>query len=143
MNFEAIGVSPPFNTLGHPQASGHCDRLVKSTKNIFNKQAYNSPCSWRKYVEAAVWALHESLNETTGVAPYLLVFGHLPKGPLSVLKEHWSGESDLPLDLGKSTTEYLQDLKNKLETAQVYAETHTNQTQQRCTHHSKLGSHDR
>jgi transposase InsO family protein len=100
-----LGVSPRFNTPGHPQASGLCERLVQSTKNIISKLAHNSPRSWHKYVDAAMWALREVPNETTGVAPYMLVFGHLPKGPLAILKEHWRGETDLPLDLGKSTAD--------------------------------------
>jgi len=40
-------------------------------------------------------------SETTGVPPSVMAFGHLPRGPLAVLKETWSGEIDLPLDLGK------------------------------------------
>jgi hypothetical protein len=66
-----------------------------------------------------MWALREVPNETTGVAPFVLVYGHLPKGPLAILKEHWCGETDLPLNLGKSTTEYLKDLRKKLETLKL------------------------
>jgi transposase InsO family protein len=135
-----LDVSPRFNTLGHPQASGLCERLVQSAKNIIGKLAHSSPRSWHKYVDATIWALREVPNETTGVAPYTLVFGHLPKGQLAILKEPWSGEADLPLDLGKSTTEYLQDFQGKLETARAYAAVHTKQAQQRYVHHYKLWS---
>jgi transposase InsO family protein len=138
-----LGVSPRFNTPGHPQASGLCERLVQSTKNIVSKLARNSPSSWHKYVNCAMWALREVPNETTGVAPFMLVFGHLPKGPLAILKEHWSGETDLPLDFGKSTTEYLADLRDKLETAQSYATSHTQRAQNRYANHYNLRSKDK
>jgi hypothetical protein len=51
----------------------------------------------QQYMEA----LLEVPIETTNVAPYM------------------------PIDLGKNTTEYLQDLRSKLETAGAYAEVHT------------------
>jgi ribosomal protein L21E len=138
-----LGVSPRFNTPGHPQASGLFERLVQSTKNIVSKLARNSPRSWHKYVNCAMWALREVPNETTGVAPFMLVFGHLPKGPLAILKEHWSGETDLPLDFGKSTTKYLADLRDKLETAQSYATSHTQRAQSRYANHYNLRSKDK
>ena len=54
-----LGVSPRFNTPGHPQASGLCVRLVQSTKNIIRKLAHSSPRSWHKYVDATMWVLRE------------------------------------------------------------------------------------
>jgi len=48
-----------------------------------------------------------STNETTGVSPFQAVFGIIPKRPLAILKEYWSGETDLPLNLSKGTAEYL------------------------------------
>jgi hypothetical protein len=77
--------------------------LFSRQKNIISKLAHDSPRNWHKFVNSATWALREVPNETTGVAPFMLVYGHLPKGPLAILKEHWSGEADLPLELGKST----------------------------------------
>ena len=47
---------------------------------------------WHKYVPMMVWALREVPNATTGVSPYLLVFGRVPRGPLTILNEVWSGD---------------------------------------------------
>jgi cobalamin biosynthesis Co2+ chelatase CbiK len=137
-----MGVSPQFNTPGHPQASGLCERLVQSTKNIISKLAHDSTRSWPKFV-SAMWTLREVPNETTGVAPFMLVYGHLPKSPLAILKEHWSGEADLPLELGKSTAEYLQGLCEKLALAQEYVETHIRKAQQRYARYYNLRSRDK
>jgi len=67
------------------------------------------------------WALRESVNETTGVPPWLLTFGRLPRGPLAVLKVTWTGEKDVPLSLGKGVVEYLRELRERLGDAERYA----------------------
>ena len=43
-----------------------------------------------------LFALRESVSETTGVAPYTLVYGRLHVGPLAVLKNMWINENDFP-----------------------------------------------
>jgi len=50
------------------------------------------------------------------------VFGKLPTGPLAILKETWTGDRELPTDLNKTAVE---DLRNKLEIAQQYANEHS------------------
>jgi transposase InsO family protein len=138
-----LGVSPRFNTPGHPQASGLCERLVQSTKRIIGKLAQDSPRSWHKYLNSTMWALREVPNETTGVSPFQAVFGILPKGPLAILKEHWCGETDLPLNLSKGTAEYLEDLRRKLEIAQSSVDSHTKLAQKRYAHYHNLRSRDK
>ena len=79
-------------------------------------------------------------SETTGVPPRVIAFGHLPRGPLAVLKETWSGEIDLPLDLGKNVVDYLRDLQDKLTLAQNYARSHGVRFQARYAAHYNLRS---
>ena len=74
-------------------------------------------------------ALREVSNSTTGVSPYKLVYGRDPRGPLTILKESWTGENEVSAILGKPMEEYLSDLKAKLEEAANFAEQHTKQAQ--------------
>ena len=71
-----------------------------------------------------------SVNETTCVAPYTLVYGRLPHGPLSVLKDVWLNEQNYPTPKNKSTSEFLKDLRERLEVARSYAETHAMKAQE-------------
>jgi len=77
----------------------------------------------------AMWCLHETINETTGVAPWTLVLGFLPRGPLAILKDSWCGEEDLPVNFGKNATTYLRELHEKLEIAKSYAASHAEREQ--------------
>ena len=55
-------------------------------------------------------AIRESVNGTTHVAPHLMVFGSLPRGPLTILKETWLGQRDLIDPKSKSIQKTLQFL---------------------------------
>jgi len=138
-----LGCQPRFSTPSHPQAAGLCERWVGTLKSMVSKVAQDHPRQWHQYLDYIVWALRETPNQTTGIQPWVLAFGYLPRGPLSILKESWTGERELPLDLGKSPTEYLAELRNNLETANAYADSHTTRAQQRYATHYNLRSRDK
>ena len=119
-----LGCSPRFNTPGHPEASGMVERFNQTCKNMLSHVVQEHGRQWHKYVPFIVWALREVPNATTGVSPYMLVYGRIPRGPLAVLKETWTGERELPPDLGRPVEEYLQDLREKLDSAAQYAKEH-------------------
>ena len=63
-------------------------------------------------------------HSTTGIPPSMLVWGRLPQGSLAALKDAMTGKMELPLNLGKTACEYIQDLRQNLEIAQNYAKGH-------------------
>jgi len=123
--------SANFNVPGRPQQTGLCERLIGTLKNLINKVASDNPKSWRKHLGFVLWAIRETPNETTGVPPALLVWGRVPRGPLAILKDTMTGKVELPLNLGKTASEYLEELRRNLEKAQDYATAHTEKAQQR------------
>jgi len=80
---------------------------------------------------------------STGVPPWVMVFGHLPRGPISILKESWCGERSLPLCLGKSSSDFLNDFRQHLEIAHDYAQSHSDREQQRYVARYNLRSADK
>jgi hypothetical protein len=114
-----LGVSPVFSTPYHPVSV--VKRCIQTLKNTIAKMAYDHKDSWVNYLGPSLWAIRSTVNESLGCPPYLLVFGSLPRGPLSILTETWSGNINVPPDLSKSAEEYLQTLKDRLEAAQRYA----------------------
>ena len=102
-------------------ASGMVERFNQTCKNMLSHIIQQHQRQWHKYLPLAVWALREVLNATTGTSPYMLVYGRTPRGPLAVLKETWTGERDVPVSLGKSVEAYMEELRDKLETAANFA----------------------
>ena len=83
-----------------------------------------SPREWHKVIPYIVWDYREVSNSTTGVAPYTQLYGRLSKGPLTILKDSLAGDLELPPNLGKSVTAYLQELKENLEISADFATKH-------------------
>ena len=61
------------------------------------------------------------MNSTTILAPYATV----PRGPLTILKNHWTGVEKLPVSFSISAIEYLREVQKKLEIAAKYASSHS------------------
>jgi len=61
----------------------------------------------------------------------LLAWGRVPRGPMAILKDTMTNKMKLPLNLGKTVSEYLEELRKNLELAQDYATAHTEKAQQR------------
>jgi hypothetical protein len=126
---ECFDCSPRFNTPAHPQASGTVERFNQTFKKMLHHAIATHERQWHKCVPFMLWALRESGNETTGLSPYTLLYGHTPRGTLHILKESWLGSKPLPPRLKKSETDYLTSLKQRLETVRDYAANHSEQAQ--------------
>jgi len=81
-----LGCCPQLNTPGDPEASGMAERFNQTYKNMLAHAVQKHQCQWHKYVPLMVWALREVPNATTGVSPYKLVYGRVPRGPLAILR---------------------------------------------------------
>jgi len=68
--------------------------------------------------------MREVPHSSTGISPWQLALGFTPRGPCAILKEAWTGETDLPPDLNSSVTDYLHELREKLAVANEYANEH-------------------
>ena len=87
LSFHHYCCSPRFNSPYHPSSTGLAERAVGNVKTIICKLAVEHPRDWHNVLTMVMWCLREVENETTGVAPWTLVMGHLPRGPLAILKE--------------------------------------------------------
>jgi len=121
--------SPRVNTLGHPEASGKIERFNQTCKNMLSHVVRDHHRQWHKYVPMIVWALRKVPDATTGVWPYMIVYGRVPRGPLAVLKETWAGKREILSGLGKPVEKYLLNLKKKLCEAASYADEHAGKQQ--------------
>ena len=62
---------------------------------------------------ALLFAVRETPNESTGYAPFRLIFGHAVQGPLTILHEIWT--ENVKSEEVKSTYQYMLDLQDKIQ----------------------------
>jgi hypothetical protein len=132
---QRLGVSPRFSIPLHAEGHGLAERYVGSIKQIISKLALDHTKQWRKVLPFVLWGMREVPNRTIGVHPNMLCFGRLLRRQLSILKESWTGERDIPIVGKRSIEEYLNDLKQKLIEARDYADEHSKIEQHRYVSH--------
>ena len=72
---------------------------------------------WDEWIPLLLFAARESIQESLGFSPFELVFGHLPWGPLKLLKECWLDD-----DSEKSVCMHVSDIQDKLRKANEFAQ---------------------
>ncbi|GFW67990.1 hypothetical protein TNCV_1617511 [Trichonephila clavipes] len=112
-----LGACPRFSTPYHPEGNGLIERWNQTLKNMLHYIIREEGRSWHRHIPFLLWAYREVPNATTGTPPFLLMYGIDPKGPLSILKSIWTGNTLLPLNMKGSVESYLEKLKEKLEVA--------------------------
>jgi len=105
------------------------ERFNQTCKKMFHHVIQQHGRQWHKFVPLMLWALREGQNATAGTSPYMLVYGRNPRGPLTILKESWTGENDTSASLAQSVADYLLDLKSKLSEAEEFAQSHNDAAQ--------------
>jgi len=138
-----LGCSPRFNTPGQPEASGLVKRFNQTCKNMLYHVIQQHGRQWHKILPLMTWAIHEVPFSTTGVSPYMLVYGRAPRGPLAVLKESWTGERDVSLHHNKPVEDYLVDLRDKLDAIADLATSHADRAQQNYADRYNLRARDK
>jgi hypothetical protein len=82
-----FNISPLFIIPTHASANGLSERIVQSLKNMICKMAVDHQDRWPSALVMALWALREIPCETTGCSLSMLVYGQVPHGPLSILRD--------------------------------------------------------
>lgn len=72
---------------------------------------------WDRFVSFLLWAYREVPHDTTGVSPFQMLYGRSPTGPLTVLKQSWTGDIPIPATLREAPAEYLHKLRMQTERA--------------------------
>ncbi|GFX28371.1 retrovirus-related Pol polyprotein from transposon 412 [Trichonephila clavipes] len=117
-------VSPRFSTPGHPESMGAVERWNRTLKDMLSKNVQEHGSDWDLHLPFLLFAYREIPHSTTGMSPFQLVYGRFPSGPISLLKEVWKGERNIPTTLSRSMEKYLEDLIEKLRKAhEIAAET--------------------
>ena len=109
-----LGTKVRFSTPYFPQGNAVVERWNGVIKGMIHHAIHNGVKEWHKMIPFSLSAYREVPNETTGVAPYEMIYGYQARGILSALRETWTGEYHKSQTWKKSTKDYLEKLKQQL-----------------------------
>lgn len=96
-----------------PQCNGLVEKFNFTLKSMLKKLAAEKPKEWDRYINSALFAYREAPQESLGFSPFELLYGRSVRGPLTILRELWSNETND--EEIKTTYQYVLDLRKKIE----------------------------
>jgi len=81
---ERIGCKITHATAHHPITIGMLERSHANLALILSSFINETHSNWHKFVKLAQWGMNAVPNESTGMSPYFLVFGEMPRFPLDI-----------------------------------------------------------
>ncbi|KAL9958151.1 hypothetical protein ACROYT_G035126 [Oculina patagonica] len=91
------------------------------------------PKQWHRYINPLLFAYREVPQESTGFAPFELLYGRAVRGPMYILKELWTKEVEEPEV--KNSYQYVFELREKLEDTLNLAHSELQKSQQKGKHY--------
>jgi hypothetical protein len=108
-----LGIKQYQSSAYHPQSQGALERFHQTLKNMLRTYCFDTEKAWDEGVPLLLFAVRESVQESTGFSPFDLVFGLSVRGPLKLLKEKFLNQESESVNLMK----YLTDFREKLHKA--------------------------
>ena len=111
---DAFGVSKSHTTAYHPQGDGMVERMSRSLLQLLRSYVETQD-EWERYLPLVLFAYRTAVHATTGVSPFVLMFGRSPQ------------ISDLSTPTAFDSASYQTQLQAKLAELQDFVECHTTQ----------------
>lgn len=126
---KTLSISHQVSSPYHPESQGALERWHQTLKAMLRKYCLDASNDWDEGVPFVLFAVRETVQESLGFSPADLVFGHTPRGPLMVLKEHIL--SPTPATAPRNVLEYVSAMRERLHAACVLAQESLSSTQKR------------
>ncbi|XP_072019480.1 uncharacterized protein [Amphiura filiformis] len=108
-----LSIKPLVTTPYHAMCNGAVERQNGILKAGLKKMCEERPRDWDRYICPLLFAYRDTPQSSTGFAPFELLYGRSVRGPMTILSELWTGESEEGET--KNTYQYIIDLQKRLE----------------------------
>uniref|UniRef100_A0AAR2KZM2 Integrase catalytic domain-containing protein n=1 Tax=Pygocentrus nattereri TaxID=42514 RepID=A0AAR2KZM2_PYGNA len=127
---EMAGVHKSHTTPYHPMGNGITERFNRTLGSMIRALPAKCKSKWPQMLQTLTFCYNCTVHETTGFAPFFLMFGRVPRLPIDVMFQHV-----LENDRVVSHHEFVQHLRRDLSEAAQIARKHALGEQDR---HAKL-----
>src|SRR5215469_8968654 len=88
-----LKIKPLYSSIYHSQANGLCEKFNADLKRMLVKLCAEQPRQWHRFIAPLLFAYREVPQESTGFAPFELLYGKTVRGPMQIVKELWTKEA--------------------------------------------------
>ena len=142
--YKKLGVELRTSCPYHPEANAVVERFNQTLKKLLYLVASSEkPREWDKKIEYLLWAYRSIPHSITGISPYQMVFGKIPRGPLSVLRDNMTGLQTVHPVVSGSVKDYCEKLVADLKIGHDLALKHCEKAQKQYVTHYNLRSRDK
>ncbi|KAJ8341924.1 hypothetical protein SKAU_G00342150 [Synaphobranchus kaupii] len=114
------GVSKSHTTSYHPMGNGGTERFNRTLGSMIRALPLRTKQQWPQQIQTLTFAYNATVHETTGFAPFQLMFGRVPRLPIDVMFKQVLRDP-VVVDHGS----YVKTLMSHLHEAASIAQKHT------------------
>ena len=97
----------------HPMCNGLVERFNATLKAMLKRLCSEKPRQWDRYINALLFAYREVPQQSTGFAPFELLYGRTVRGPMKILRSIWTGEEGETE--ARTSYQYVFELRERLQ----------------------------
>lgn len=117
---QLAGVKKSRTTAYHPMGNGHTERFNCTLGSMIRALSPRVKQKWPQMLQTLTFAYNCTAHESTGYAPFYLMYGRIPRLPIDVMF-HSVGRNDDITDYSRYVAKMRDNLKEALSLAQVNA----------------------
>ncbi|RVE67423.1 hypothetical protein OJAV_G00102810 [Oryzias javanicus] len=114
------GVAKSHTTAYHPMGNGGTERFNRTLGNMIRALPLRTKQDWPQQIQTLTFAYNATVHETTGFAPFYLMFGRVPRLPVDVLFRTVLNDSDVT-DFSSYSAMLLTNFADAAKVAQQHA----------------------
>ncbi len=120
------GVAKSHTTAYHPMGNGGVERFNRTLGSMLRTLPLKEKHKWPEQIQTLTFAYNATVHETTGYAPFQLMFGHVPRLPVDIMFRQVLHDP-VVVDYGT----YLKTLMSYLHEAAEIAQRHSEKEQRK------------
>ena len=116
------GVAKSHTTAYHPMGNGGTERFNRTLGSMLRALPLKEKHRWPQQIQTLTFAYNCTVHETTGYAPFFLMFGRVPRLPVDVMFKQVLNDAEVA-DYDSYAKSLLSCLNSAMEIAQKHSST--------------------